>query len=81
MTTICSSYCQYILSNNRYKLAAMILDALAKSPLELSQLIIPGKTKIQLFQLVLDSGFCRGESLEDFLREHHPFFTLLKERQ
>jgi hypothetical protein len=33
--------------------------------------VIPAKAGIQLFQVVLDPGFRRGDDPRDFLRDHH----------
>jgi hypothetical protein len=38
---------------------------MAQTPL----IAIPAKARIQIFPGVLDPGFCRGDGLEDFLRD------------
>jgi hypothetical protein len=45
------------------------LDALVKGPKAFFP-VIPAKAGIQLFQNVLDPGFCRGDDSEEFLRDH-----------
>jgi len=45
------------------------IDNLVKSP-KAPFPVIPAKAGIQLFQVVLDPGFRRGDASSDFLRDH-----------
>jgi hypothetical protein len=44
-------------------------DGLVKSQ-KVAFSVIPAKAGIQLFQIVLDPGFRRGDDPRDFLRDH-----------
>ena len=47
------------------------LDGLVRSQ-KTSSSVIPAEAGIQEYQEVLDPGFRRGDSFEDFLRVYHP---------
>ncbi len=47
-----------------------IIDGLVKS-VKMPFSVIPAKAGIQLFQILLDPGFRRGDDSIDFLRTHH----------